>query len=338
MAIALHAYRKNKKQQQSIQAAPQQPSQHSWGKPAAAALGVAGAAYAGHHYLGNNSSSSPAPAPVSNNNTARPTLRDPAAIYHHLVECCVQKKLDQFYPPHSPLRLRQIAEGIAASGSLEHLANEWDLPDPFALDLVRLALFDIILLVDDSSSMRGGNNLREMRDICSEIAFAASLFDPNGIEVNFFNSNDKGVNVTNPAAVEALLNRNPPNGRTPMGRSLRDKILRPMTLRQAQQGTLQKPHLVMIFTDGASTDSHNDTPPRAISQVCDELQRTRYGSNCVFFSFSQVGDDAGAIQYLSDLDEDPYIGGRIDVRHRTHSALLACRRKEADSYFCMASR
>lgn len=157
IAMTLHSYHNKKKnQQQAIQAPPsQQQGSSSWGKWAAGAAGIGGAGYLANQYF-NKPSSSPQMPPQGGYQQQqqalpppsyeyRPTLRDPAAIYHHLCECCAQKQLQAFYPPQQAHILRQIAERIASSGSLEQLANDWDLPDPLALDLVRLALFDIIL-------------------------------------------------------------------------------------------------------------------------------------------------------------------------------------------------
>lgn len=62
-----------------------------------------------------------------------------------------------------------------------------------------------------------------------------------------------------------------------------------------------------------TADSSRDAPPRVITRAREALRNTVYGENCVFFSFSQVGDDPHAIKYLSDLDEDRDIGGSIDV-------------------------
>ena len=51
------------------------------------------------------------------------------------------------------LNLQQIAGRIVASGCLAKIAAEWRMPMEIACDLVRLALFDIVLLCDDSGSM-----------------------------------------------------------------------------------------------------------------------------------------------------------------------------------------
>lgn len=47
-------------------------------------------------------------------------------------------------------------------------------------------------LVDDSASMVQGTSMQEMRTICAEVAWIASLFDTTGIDVRFFNSMDQG--------------------------------------------------------------------------------------------------------------------------------------------------
>ena len=53
-----------------------------------------------------------------------------------------------------------------------------------------------------------------------------------------------------------MLGRNPPNGRTPLGKSMRDKILRPLVIDRARQGALRKPVLVLTLTDGAASMFH----------------------------------------------------------------------------------
>ena len=44
------------------------------------------------------------------------------------------------------------------------------------------------LLVDDSTSMRTGTRQAEMQSIVSDIAYAAGLFDSNGIEIRFMSA------------------------------------------------------------------------------------------------------------------------------------------------------
>lgn len=60
------------------------------------------------------------------------------------------QKLQAFYPPGS---LEPIAQRIVQTGALSQIASLWRLPMEIAIDLCRLALFEIVLYVDDSGSM-----------------------------------------------------------------------------------------------------------------------------------------------------------------------------------------
>lgn len=48
------------------------------------------------------------------------------------------------------------------------------------------------------------------------------------------------------------------DGGTPLGTALEAKILRPMLLEPAQRGTLRKPLLVIVVTDGAPSGERGD--------------------------------------------------------------------------------
>jgi hypothetical protein len=93
------------------------------------------------------------------------------------------QKISAFYPPGS---LDQIAQRIASTGVLNKIATDWKMPKEIASDLAKLALFDIILYIDDSGSMafeQGGERIDDMKLILSKVAYAASLFDSDGIQV-----------------------------------------------------------------------------------------------------------------------------------------------------------
>ena len=140
VAIAVHAYRKNKKAKESLQHSQQSiggsNNSHTGAYAAAGVAAVGAAAYGAHHYSSSHQQQHQA--------EARPALRDPNAIYHHLVEGVIDQHLEPFYPTQNN-NLRQLAQSIAASGALELIANRWEAPDGMAFDLVRLALFDIIV-------------------------------------------------------------------------------------------------------------------------------------------------------------------------------------------------
>ena len=88
---------------------------------------------------------------------------DSRFILNILTTCVQEQKITAFYPPGS---LEQIAQRIAQSGALDRIASEWRMPKEIASDLARLALFDIVLYIDDSGSMafeEGGERIDDMR-------------------------------------------------------------------------------------------------------------------------------------------------------------------------------
>jgi hypothetical protein len=61
------------------------------------------------------------------------------------------QNIQAFYP--DPRALEAIADRIIQTRAVERIENEFKLKTGRALDLVQIALFDIVLLIDDSGSM-----------------------------------------------------------------------------------------------------------------------------------------------------------------------------------------
>jgi hypothetical protein len=88
-----------------------------------------------------------------------------------LEEAIQQKRLQSFYPPGDP-RIQQTAQRAA-----------WRIPREIAVDIVRLALYDIVIYIDDSGSMafeEQGERIKDLELIMQRVAFAATLFDEDG--------------------------------------------------------------------------------------------------------------------------------------------------------------
>jgi Mg-chelatase subunit ChlD len=64
-------------------------------------------------------------------------------------------------------------------------------------------------------------------------------------------------------------------GGTPIGTQLDAKILQPLVLSPARNGTLAKPVLVVIITDGAPGHEPPGTIARVVAAADEELKRTR---------------------------------------------------------------
>ncbi|WVF68316.1 hypothetical protein IAT40_003081 [Kwoniella sp. CBS 6097] len=229
-----------------------------------------------------------------------------------LGQCVQDQHLQAFYPPQA---IDGIAQRVVQSGALQQLSTNWKLPVELASDLVKIALFDVVVLVDDSGSMafeQGGERIEDLKMILGKIAFACALFDHDGIQVRFLNSNLQGNNINSEQGALQLVQQVKFSGLTPLGTSLDQKILQPLLLGPARSNSLQKPLLVIAITDGAPAGESTDKIVQVISNANNELQRSRYGADAVSYQLSQVGNDKKAQQFLSSLDDHPQIGSLID--------------------------
>lgn len=248
------------------------------------------------------------PAPVGN-----------AAGYKQLLQATIQEKgLQNFYPPGHPM-LDQISNRGAQQ--VAQLAGAWRISTEIASDIVKLALYDVILYIDDSGSMQfeeNGERIDDLKLILSRVAYATSLFDEDGIQVRFMNSPDQGNGIRNEQQVNEMIARTRFSGLTPMGRELQNKILGPLVLENARRGNLRKPVLIITITDGQPTGESSQDVAKIIGAASSELSRNpRYGKGALAFQFAQVGNDLKAREFLSKLDEEPTIGDIIDCTSST---------------------
>ncbi|OBT53337.1 hypothetical protein VE04_06477 [Pseudogymnoascus sp. 24MN13] len=232
--------------------------------------------------------------------------------YRGLLQATIQEKnLQSFFS--NPATLDQICQ--AAPGKVQHLVQTWKVEPEVGQDIVKLALFDIILYVDDSGSMQfeeNGERISDLKLILSKVAFAASLFDSDGIEVRFMNSDIQGNNIRNEAEVEQLISRVQFKGLTPMGTQLRNKVLEPLVVQKVRSNQLHKPILVITITDGQPAGEASTAVFDAIRYTSGELARSPYGKGAVSYQFAQVGNELKEREILGQLDGDPAIGELID--------------------------
>lgn len=137
---------------------------------------------------------------------------------------------------------------------------------------------------------------------------ATSLFDQDGIQVRFLNSNVEGNNINSEQAALNLLSQIRYSGLTPLGTSLDkksewsgsdpsvcqldrlivcEKVLQPLILGPARANQLQKPVLVITITDGTPAGEPKDQVFRVIQNANAELQRTRYGPDALSLQFAR---------------------------------------------------
>ena len=220
-----------------------------------------------------------------------------------------------------------------APGKVNKIMREWNVGIEIAMDVIKLSLYDVILYIDDSGSIEfeeGGVRKDQLRSIITTVATAASTFDQDGISVRFMNSLEVGDGIRTADDVGRLVSRVRFQGLTPLGTSLKNKVLDPLVVGPARSGRLQKPVLIITITDGQPAGEPRDTVSDAIRHASDDVARTPYGRGTVAFQFSQVGNDTRAREFLSSLDEDPRIGGLIDCT----SSKCPCRRLPEANEIC----
>jgi len=124
----------------------------------------------------------------------------------------------------------------------------------------------------------GGERIKDLKVILSKVAFAASLFDQDGISLRFMNADFMQNNIKTEQQVTQVVDQIQFKGLTPMGTSLRNKVLEPLVLQPARNGQLQKPVLVITITDGQPAGEPENAVEDAILYASGELAKTRYGA------------------------------------------------------------
>jgi len=176
-------------------------------------------------------------------------------------------------------------------------------------------LFDIVIYIDDSGSMafeEGGERIKDLKLILQRVAFAATLFDQDGISLRFMNNDFSQNSIRTEAQINQIVEQVSFRGLTPMGTSLKQKVLDPLVVGPARSNQLSKPILVITITDGQPAGEDEGAVEEAILYASNELARTQYGPGAVSFQFAQVGNDLRAREFLAKLDKSQRVGHLID--------------------------
>lgn len=260
-------------------------------------------------------------------------------LYYFFTRPTKHEKLHQCEPKTPQQRLQDVVNR-ASMHDYQILMELYKIPTvDQATDIAVLALFDVIELIDDSSSMKTtgykdfcGNssnvdfdpeeidrnagidhnnksrwNLAE--SIVKLTSYTLTMFDDDGISVRFLNKDHRLLpngmcdNVTNPTKITELFSMVQPSGGTNIGSSIK-KIYNELVSDDLHNETLCKPILLITYTDGESSDQ---IKPQ-IRSIREDFKRSRYGSRGMLFSFNQVGRDKNAQNMLEDLDNDEISG------------------------------
>jgi len=244
---------------------------------------------------------------------------DPQGYQRELEKAVHEKQLQAFYGPGTPgaQRLPQIA--ARAAQQVDHLCQAWRIQKEIANDIIRLALYDVILYIDDSGSMsfeENGERIKDLQLILQRVAFAATLFDDDGIDLRFMNDDDIPVQqlsgIRSDQQIQQLMQGKRFKGLTPFGTKLREKVLDPLVVSKLRSGQMQKPVLIIGITDGQPANEPMTALADSIRYAYSQAQNSRLGPGAISFQFAQVGNDAKATEFLANLDNDPQIGSMVD--------------------------
>lgn len=236
-----------------------------------------------------------------------------------LQQAIQEKQLDRrFYKPGDP-RLPGIAQ--RAAQQVDRLCQAWRIQREIATDIVRLALYDVIIFIDDSGSMsfeENGERIKDLQLILQRVAFAATLFDDDGIDIRFMNEDTIPEQHLSGIRTEQQIGQIMANkrykGLTPFGSRLKSKVIDGIVLpKLRQQGPSLKPILVIGITDGQPAGEDENNPNALQDAIRYALSQTQdLGPGAIAFEFAQVGNDQKATEFLAKLDNDPQIGRMVD--------------------------
>jgi hypothetical protein len=196
----------------------------------------------------------------------------------------------------------------------KNIIYKYEIAHDFAFRLRALEGFEIVMIIDDSSSMRtpiidhDQENLSpfdqlptrwdELKHIVSIVVDLASTLDPDGIDIYFLNRQPL-LHVNNSSQLNETFAQQP-NGPTPLTRILSYVL----NLKRSQ--VHERKLLILIATDGLPTDESGQNDLNGLEKV---LRNERYPSiERIYITFIACTNDLETVAYLNVLDKKiPYI-------------------------------
>ncbi|KAI5847397.1 hypothetical protein DFP73DRAFT_545186 [Morchella snyderi] len=246
----------------------------------------------------------------STSSTRRPKLangpRSPEEFQQDISSFVQAMKFDTFYSEDDPYVQKvsdRAAELVRRKAAITSDDENTCIPDDIA-GMARVALYDVVLLCDDSSSMQHDRRIPALQEMVRRIAKITGLFETEGIKVRCLNSSQDGEfnNIRTLEDVEKIMSEMKFSGLyTKIGTSLWDKILKPLVFDKIDSNNLTRPLLVSIITDGEPLGEEPDAFKNMVANCRRELVRRGYDTSLVVFQVNQVGNDTQATRFINGL-------------------------------------
>jgi hypothetical protein len=220
-----------------------------------------------------------------------------------------------------------------------HIVRKYDISNDFAFRLRALEGFEIVMIIDDSTSMRtpiidrDQENLSpfdklptrwdELKQIVSIVVDLASTLDPDGIDIYFLNRSPL-LHVNHSSQLNETFSRLP-SGLTPITRVLSYII----NLKRAY--VHDRKLLILIATDGLPTDDNGQNDLVGLEKV---LRNERHPStDRIYITFIACTNDLQSVAYLNNFDKKiPYIDVCDDYQSERAEVLAVQGKKFPFSY------
>ncbi|KAF3931176.1 hypothetical protein ABW19_dt0203062 [Dactylella cylindrospora] len=210
---------------------------------------------------------------------------------------------------HQPEGFTEIMR--EADKKREFIMNQYGLDPTDLKKLTILALYDFVVLCDDSWSMVSNHNCEKedrvnpLKDLLIKIAELAALIVPVGISVRFLNyphdCRGEWDYVIKKEAIEKQLKCLNWFGVTKLGGRLKEKVIEPMVIQKMKRGDFKKPLIIVTITDGVPRGEPRDTFKNVVMECKMSEEIEKYGEAAVVFVLARIGSDQAAGEFLYDL-------------------------------------
>jgi len=150
-----------------------------------------------------------------------------------------------------------------------------------------------------------GNRIEVLKDTLRRIAEFATILTPEGISIRLLNYEQDETgdydNLRTVEQIERLIDRIRFENGTPLGTVLDRKIVQPLILKKAENGTLKKPLIVVTITDGEPNHERGHSFQDAILKCRRSTALQSYGDAAVVFIVSRVGNSPAAQDFIAGI-------------------------------------
>ncbi|GKZ27914.1 hypothetical protein AbraCBS73388_006660, partial [Aspergillus brasiliensis] len=230
-----------------------------------------------------------------------PKVPESEGEYREYVWSYIEKNLRSYYQPGDQY-VEQIVKSAAARA--KGLTQKYELDPATTPKVAIMALYDFVILCDDSKSMRKdkGTRIRALEDTCQRVAEIANEVQDQDVYLRFLNnSEDQHLGKLSPIEIQNQLKKVKYLGVTRLGNVLQTKIVAPLIFDPLENNLPAKPLIVIVVTDGHPQGEPENCFAETIMDCKKRLSELSEQQAGAIFIISRVGNDANAETFLSSL-------------------------------------